>query len=243
MNRTELEPPPLLPLRAVDAWKRRGARYVWHKALRRGLRRWPSCKRRILYRNPRLYWTLRGGDDYFREQEGQPARSERAEWLADRIASYRPTSVLEIGCGYGKQLRAIRQRLPEVPLLGIDFSPTQLDYAKGFLDGIDRVSLMLGDGQRVPLQDNSVDLVMTSAVILHNAPEIADQIRREAIRVARRWVVHNEDTDVTYNRFGYDSAAWYRASGIRLAEVCSIPVGSRDEVARSQFCVAELGQS
>jgi hypothetical protein len=84
---------------------------------------------------------------------------------------------------------------------------------------------------------------MTSAVILHNAPEIAEQIRREAIRVARRWVVHNEDTDVTYNRFGYDSAAWYRASGIRLAEVGSIPVGSRDEIARSQFCVAELGAS
>jgi SAM-dependent methyltransferase len=230
---------PPLPIRAIAAWRRRGSRYVWHKALRRGLGRWPSWKRRILYRNPRVYWTLRGGHDYFREQEGQPGRSRRAEWLAGRIASYAPTSVLEIGCGYGKQLRELNARLPGVPLFGVDFSPSQLEFARGYLDDLDGLSLLLGDGQRLPFPDSSIDLVMTSAVILHNAPEVADRIRREALRVCRRWVAHNEDTDRTYNRFGYDTASWYREAGIRVVEAGPIPVGPADEVARSQFCVAE----
>ena len=229
-----------LPARALRALRQRGPGYAWHKALRRTLGPWPSWKRRLLYTNARRYWTLRGGADYFREQEGQPARSERADWLAERIASYRPASVLEIGCGYGKQLRILGDALPEADLLGVDFSPSQLDYARGHLQGHRIVGLALADGQRLPFPDGTFDLVLTSAVILHNPPVIAQRIRREAIRVARRWVAHNEDTDRSYNRFGYDTAAWYRAAGFRLAEVGPIPIGTEIEIARSQFCVADL---
>src|SRR5262249_33528496 len=96
----------VLPIRAWNAWRDRGTRYTLHKALRRSLGPWPEWKRRLLYGDPQAYWTLRGGDDYFREQEGQAARTQRSEWLASRIASYRPASILEIGCGYGKQLGA-----------------------------------------------------------------------------------------------------------------------------------------
>ena len=60
-------------------------------------------------------------------------------------------------------------------------------------------------------------------MILHNAPPIAEAIRREVVRVGRRFAAHNEDVDVTYNRYGYDTAAWYHAEGIPLAEVGPIP--------------------
>ena len=63
----------------------------------------------------------------------------------------------------------------------------------------------------------------------------AEAIRREVVRVARRFAAHNEDLDVTYNRYGYDTAAWYRDRGIPLAEVGPIPSAPYD----SQFCVAE----
>lgn len=225
-----------LPVRAWSAWRSRGTRYAWHKVLRRSLGRWPHWKRRFLYNDPRAYWTLRGGSDYFREQEGQSARTERSEWIADRIAEYQPTSILEVGCGYGKQLRAIRRRI-DVPMVGIDFSPTQLGQAGAYLEGLDRVGLVLGTGARLPFADQSFDLVLTSAVILHNAPPIAEQMRREVIRVARRFAAHNEDTDVTYNRYGYDTAAWYRAGGITLAECTPIPTEA--DPTPTQFCVAE----
>ena len=42
---------------------------------------------------------------------------------------------------------------------------------------------------------------------------------------------------MSYNRYGYDTAAWYRAEGIPLAEAGPIPA---DPGARTQFCVAEL---
>lgn len=234
MEAREVKP---LPVRACEALWQRGPRYFGHKVLRRTTSRWPWLKRRVLYRSPRDYWTLRGGQDYFREQEDQPARTLRSRWLAERIAGYRPESVLEVGCGYGKQLRAIRQWL-DCPLVGLDFSPSQLGTARRYLADLADMGLVLGAGDRLPFPDGAFDLVFTSAVILHNPPMIAERIRRELQRVARRWVVHNEDTDVSYNRFGYDTAAWYRSRGIPLAESGPIPVVP-DEAA-SQFCVAVL---
>ena len=228
-------PNPPLPVRAWSAWRRRGARYAWHKALRRSLGRWPGWKRQLLYADPRHYWTLRGGDDYFREQEGQDARTERSRWLAERVARYRPGSILEVGCGYGKQLRAIRRHL-DVPMVGVDFSPSQLGDGRGLprRAGADRAGA--GLGARLPFADKSFDLVLTSAVILHNPPPVAEQMRREVIRVAPPFAAHNEDTDVSYNRYGYDTAAWYRAAGLPLAEAGPIPVGP--DAMHSQFCVA-----
>lgn len=231
--------PPALALRAWNCWQARGTRYVLHKALRRSLGRWPGWKRRMVYADPRAYWTYRGGTDYFREQEDHPTRSLRSAWLADRIATYSPTSILEVGCGYGKQLGLLRDRLPGVPLMGVDFSPTQLGQARRHLAGRDGISIALASGLRLPFPDGSFDLVLTSAVILHNAPAAAEAMRREVVRVTRRLAAHNEDTNVSYNRFGYDTAAWYRSAGISVIEAGPIDVADDPDRNISQFCVAE----
>jgi SAM-dependent methyltransferase len=230
--------PARLPSKVWNAWRHRGFDYVRHKALRRALGRFPDWKRRLLYADPRAYWTLRGGEDYYAEQEGQPGRTARSQWMADRIAAYQPTSILEIGCGYGKQLRALRDRL-DCPLVGVDFSPTQLAAARRYLAGQPDIRLCLASGARLPFPDGAFDLVLTSAVILHNPPPIAEQIRAEVLRVARRFAAHNEDTDVTYNRYGYDTGAWYRARQVPLAECGPFPLDAQP--GPSQFCVARLG--
>jgi SAM-dependent methyltransferase len=180
---------------------------------------------------------MRGGEDYFREQEGQEARALRAEWMADHLAAYRPASILEVGCGYGKLLRALRQRI-DIPLVGVDFSLTQLSYAKRFLEGLGGTETLLASGDRLPFPDRSFDMVVTSAVILHNPPEVAERIRREVLRVARRYAAHNEEMGVSYNRYGYDTVAWYRQRGIPLAEAGPIPMDPNPRT--SQFCVASL---
>ncbi len=234
--------------KVVQAYKYRGAEYLWHKSMRRALERWPSLKRRVLYADPRHYWTLRGGHEYLAEQEGQKARTARSNWLAHRIADCKPMTILEVGCGYGKQIANIRRIVGDVvQITGIDFSLSQLSLAQTHLRSDDNVFLIHGSGDRLPFADHSFDLVLTSAVILHNPPEIADKIRQEVLRVARCWCVHNEDTDTTYNRFGYDTAAWYQARGLNRVDSSKIPVevfAESDDPAgeseRSQFCLVDL---
>lgn len=228
---------PSVPARAWKALRKRGVEYAWHKALRRTLGRYPSWKRHLLYADPHKYWTLRGGDDYFGEQEGQPARTLRAAWIAQRIAAYQPRSVLEVGCGYGKLLRELRNVL-EIPLAGIDFSRTQLAVAREYLNDQPNITLLLGRAEDLPFPDQAFDLVVTSAVILHNPPGVAERIRREVIRVGRRFAAHNEETNLSYNRYGYDTAQWYRQHGFELAESGPIPADA--DQSASQFCVAIL---
>jgi SAM-dependent methyltransferase len=230
-------PKTALPFRVLRALEARGPEYVWHKILRRTLGRRPSWKRRLIYGDARKYWTLRGGDDYFREQEGQEARVRRAEWVAARVASYQPESILEVGCGYGRLLCEL-ETLFEIPIIGVDFSSTQLRMAHQFLRDSSRTTLILGRGERLPFPDRSFDMVLTSAVILHNPPSEAETIRAEVLRVARRFAAHCEETDVSYNRYGYDTAAWYRARGITLAESGPVPMDPNQTA--SQFCVAVL---
>jgi SAM-dependent methyltransferase len=220
------------------AFHARGIEYVCHKVLRRTLGRYPNWKRRWVYADARRYWTLRGGHDYFREQEGQVARGLRVEWIAERLVRYRPRSLLEIGCGYGKLLRELRIRL-DIPLVGIDFSPTQLAQAREYLVGSPGVQLIHCRGERLPFSDGFFDMVVTSAVILHNPPEAAEQMRREVMRVARRFAAHNEETNESYNRYGYDTAAWYERHHVELMECGPIPMDS--DPATSQFCVARVG--
>lgn len=237
----DLEHSPTIPfaLRVWRVWRSRGTRYLLHKTLRRSLAGRPDWKRRLVYADPRGYWTLRGGPDYFREQEDHPSRTERSAWIADRIASYRPTSILEVGCGYGKQLRLLRERLPDVPLFGVDFSPTQLAQARHYLADCAGVSLAMASGLRLPFADGAFDLVLTSAVILHNPPAAAETIRREVVRTTRRLAAHNEDTDASYNRYGYDTAEWYRSAGIPVIEAGPIDVPTDPDRDVSQFCAAE----
>ena len=77
---------------------------------------------------------------------------------------------------------------------------------------------------------------MSSAVILHNPPAAAEWIRCEIVRVARRFAAHNEEPGTSYNRYGYDTAGWYRAAGVTVTE--SGPIPTEPAHASSQFCVA-----
>ena len=143
--------------------------------------------------------------------------------MADRLAAYQPVSILEIGCGYGKLLGALRAGL-DVPLVGVDFSPTQLDHARELPERVAEISIPALPRRATSLCRRSFDMVVTSAVILHNPPATAERIRREVLRVASRFAAHNEETSISYNRYGYDTAAWYRRKGITLAESGPIPM-------------------
>jgi ubiquinone/menaquinone biosynthesis C-methylase UbiE len=103
---------------------------------------------------------------------------------ADRL------SVLDLGTGGGSFLGYLFRRrggrsMP--PLLGLDFSTFALTQAEAWYDGA--VRPVVADARKIPLAENSVDVV-TCSLFLHHFDE-ADVlgILREAARVARRGVV------------------------------------------------------
>ena len=223
--------------RAVAAYRRKGLGYFCYKVLKRAVHDRPRLARHILYRSPRWYWEQRGGLDYFQEQEAQAERTARSRFIAAEILRYAPASLLEVGCGYGKQLAALRAGT-DSPLVGIDWSASQLELARSYLSAEPNIALVRGDGACLPFADKSFDVVLTSAVLLHNPPPLAQAMRREICRVGRRLAVHNEDTNTSFSRFGYDTAATYRELGYRVLDCRPISVARDPEC--TQFCVVDL---
>lgn len=99
-------------------------------------------------------------------------------------------SVLDLGCGGGGflgHLLAKRTRQPRGFLIGLDRSAIALLSAVQWHP--DGVRWIAADALRVPLADNSVDVVTSSLFLHHFERSDAVTLLREASRVARRGVV------------------------------------------------------
>lgn len=93
-------------------------------------------------------------------------------------------TVLDFGCGTGK---FITEFAPLVKIyLAMDISEDQLAIAKGKAGKFDNVKLIKTDGAKIPLESNSVDVVLAAWVIgsIHNL-EIRGEIIKELKRVVK----------------------------------------------------------
>lgn len=93
--------------------------------------------------------------------------------LALRVADFADltgvTTVLDVATGTGLVLRGIRERLPELELIGTDISPGMLAQATAALPGARWIE---ADAAALPLPDGCVDLI-TCVTALHIIPDVA----------------------------------------------------------------------
>ena len=103
------------------------------------------------------------------------------------LASLRPgEKVLDLGSGAGLDcFLAARQVGPEGSVIGVDFTPAMMEKAQANAAKLDlpNVSFRLGDIEALPVDDASVDVVISNCVI-NLAPD-KDAVFREAFRVLR----------------------------------------------------------
>jgi malonyl-CoA O-methyltransferase len=103
---------------------------------------------------------------------------ERLDWI-----QLEPRRVLDLGTGTGKALAALAARFPGAEILGLDLTPAMLRVASRQA-AADRTPLLVcADAARLPLPDQSVDLVFSSLAI-HWSPAL-DEVLAEVRRVLR----------------------------------------------------------
>lgn len=195
----------------------------------------PTWDRFFRYRAPRDYWVKRGGERYFQEQEAVRERTLRSEFIASEVKHVSFESLLEIGCGYGKQLRNLAPL--GITLTGCDFSHSQLVRSKTYFPQM-QSRIVEADAEKLPFQTKTFEAVLSSAVILHNEYEKARRILAEIIRVSRKYLIHNEDIDVSFSRYGYDLKATYERMNFRIVAAKQFPFEAEPE--KTQFIIVEL---
>jgi ubiquinone/menaquinone biosynthesis C-methylase UbiE len=120
-----------------------------------------------------------GAADLMRRRAMKPV----AEWLADR--SQRGLTGLDVGCGTGRLLAFLHGAWPGMKFTGLDLSPPYLAEARRLIGPTARVKLVEGAAERLPFDDASRDLVVSS-FLLHELPkEVRARALAEMARVAK----------------------------------------------------------
>lgn len=137
------------------------------------------------------HWTGEFGDAYVARN---PATDDnvrlRLRALAPILARMDgdpPRSILECGCNVGLNVRAL-QHLTRAEVFGIE--PNRAAREVVMRDGIlDATHLAEGSVGALPFPDASMDLVFTSGVLIHVAPDDLASAMREVHRVSRKYVL------------------------------------------------------
>lgn len=88
--------------------------------------------------------------------------------------------IADIGCGAGQITRLIAKQNPSCRVLGLDLSSQMVRRSRQLSPGTPNLSFEVGDAMDLPLEDGSVDLVVSVASIKHWPNQVAGlrQIRR-----------------------------------------------------------------
>ena len=101
------------------------------------------------------------------------------------VRRFTPASILDVGTGTSDLLESV----PHVRTrIGLDF---KIDHLLFLREG-SRVLRVVGDAQRLPFRNGTVDLVTSSHFFHHFSPEENAAILGESLRVARRGVAVND---------------------------------------------------
>ena len=104
--------------------------------------------------------------------------------LLDTAAVPAGGTVLDLGCGTGTMTRWIKQEHPDARVIGLDADPYILAIAreKASRAGVE-IEFVEANAADIPLQENSVQRVVSSLFFHHLRPDSKEQVLTEIFRV------------------------------------------------------------
>lgn len=151
------------------------------------LREWLGCPARKDSLVSRAYWDRRAQRRWSVDQAPHDVYAQALGELIEMLNSFSWGTLLEVGCGGGRVLFALRSAFPGRVLLGADFSRSQLERTGSSATGC--FSLIQADARQIPLKDKSVDVILTSAALIYLHPDEVPGVLVEFHRVTRSFVL------------------------------------------------------
>lgn len=137
------------------------------------------------------FWKSSFGDEYTERNSGDWDAFYKEQWGITRTELNRDfldnlkkdLRILEFGCNRGNQLKILHKE-GFTNLWGFDINKQAVEMAKKDVT----LNIFECSGFDTPFKDNSFDLVFTSGVLIHIAPENLSKIMNEMYRVSKRYI-------------------------------------------------------
>lgn len=130
--------------------------------------------------------------DFDLEKELNNLNYPHRQLLVEKISSFEPESILEIGCGYGPNLFLLKKKLPNAKIKGIDIRKNAVEEGKKFLNQnrIFNVELLVKKADElISFEDKSFDIVFTDATLMCIGPDKIKKIVEEIMRIAKKGII------------------------------------------------------
>lgn len=101
------------------------------------------------------------GDEYAKNSDSQKSS---AEDFISGLKLPEASSILDVGCGDGKITAAMARAIPKGQVVGIDISPSMIDFAKGAFSDCPNLKFCVQDAARIEFQEK-FDLITSFTVM------------------------------------------------------------------------------
>jgi ubiquinone/menaquinone biosynthesis C-methylase UbiE len=140
--------------------------------------------------DPKNYWLSRGKiyKDQFNYDAGKQLQEEVLSEYLKSLGHL--SSVLEVGCGFGRITKLILSEFPEIKeYVATDLSPDQITNAKDYVKS-DKVRFIESDIQSLDLPVKHFDLVIAAEVLLHIMPTDIHSVVSKLVSFSRKHVIN-----------------------------------------------------
>lgn len=153
------------------------------------------------------------GKDWIEKYWSSRAHPHR-QILVEKIAYYKPESILEIGSNCGPNLYLLSQKFPKVEIVGIDINKESIKRGKELFsqEGIINVRLLVAKADEIEqFSDKSFDIVFTDAVLMYIGPDKIKKVALEIQRIAKKAIILVEHHSEEESALGvYNKGNWLR---------------------------------
>ena len=106
--------------------------------------------------------------------------------VSREIAVAEAMTIVQLGCGSGLGVEAVRKAFPSAEVVGVDLSPFMLEAATARVgEGTERARLIHADARSIAMKTGSVDMVFAVHVLGHVPANVSDAMAEESARLLR----------------------------------------------------------
>ncbi len=155
----------------------------------------------------------------------QSMNEEHSRVVSWALDNYPPNvspgqKALDIGCGGGATIKAIRKRYSELELYGIDYSKDMVNLATSVLGG--NAKIIEGSVSNLPYQNNEFDLI-TAVETIYFWPDIINSLKNvyKALKTTGEFIIIHEMYDDNDN-------TTYKSRNTRIAKLSNLQLFTAD---------------
>lgn len=116
------------------------------------------------------FWAGKDGDEYHQRQT--VTDKANVNYFARAMHHYDPASAIELGCGDGRNMKALLQLHPLMRITGVDVNDSALQKAAEY----GRPLKLSADSPTMGLHLSNADLTYTKGLLIHVPPEQLPQV-------------------------------------------------------------------